>query len=107
MAIRLARDVQNEEARAAGYLWTTEEDPTWLRYQVDFTNGAMRGFHISKCEGSIPKVTPFLYDFAHIHMVAEYHETVAMAILADIGKETLIRAGDEYGGGNTDHQVSS
>jgi len=107
MAIRLARDVQTEEARAAGYLWTTEEDPTWLRYQVDFTNGAMRGFHISKCEGAIPKVTPFLYDFAHIATAAEFHETVAMAILADIGKENLIRAGEEYGGDKTANQVSS
>lgn len=107
MAIRLARDVQTEEARAAGYLWTTEEDPTWLRYQVDFTTGAMRGFHISKCEGAIPKVTPFLYDFAHIQRSEEFHETVAMAIFADIGKETLIKAGEEFAGDKTANQVSS
>jgi hypothetical protein len=107
MAIRLARDVQNEEARAAGYLWTTEEDPTWLRYQVDFTTGAMRGFHISKCEGGIPKVTPFLYDFANVQAAPQYHETVAMAIFADIGKETLITAGEEFAGDKTANQVSS
>jgi len=95
MPIKIETMSKEEETRAAGYLWTTENDPTWLRYQVDFTNGAMKGFHVSKCEGSVPRVTPFLYDFNAPRMAQLYHEQVAMAALADIGKETLIRSGEE------------
>jgi hypothetical protein len=96
MSIKIDKVVKEEEVRAAGYLWTTEEDPTWLRYQVDFARGTMKGFHVSKCDGSIPRVTPFLYDFASPDMSNTYHLQIAMAVFADIGKENMIRSGEEF-----------
>jgi hypothetical protein len=96
MAIKITQAIREEETRAGGYLWTTENDPTWLRYQVDLENGAMKGFHISKCEGTVPRVTPFLYDFASPALAQMYHKEVAMAVMADIGKETMIREGEEF-----------
>lgn len=96
MSIKVEKLIKEEETRAAGFLWTKEIDPTWLRFQVDLESGAMKGFHVSRCEGSIPRTTPFLYNFRSPEEAREYYPGIAMAALADIGKETLIRAGEEY-----------
>lgn len=95
MAIKIDKMIKEEETRAAGFLWTTESDPTWLRYQIDLTTGAMKGFHVSRAQGTIPRVTPFLYSCASTDIAEAYHLQIATAIFADIGKETVIREGEE------------
>ncbi len=95
MPIKIEKAVKSGEDRAAGHVWTKEPDPVWLRYEVDLGNGAMRGFHVSKCEGSIPRVTPFRYDFNAPRAARLYHEHVAIAVLANIGRETVVRLGGE------------
>ncbi|MFX4300220.1 PcfJ domain-containing protein [Pseudosulfitobacter pseudonitzschiae] len=96
MAIKLKQLTKREEARSAGFIWTSEADPTWLKYRVDHPTGSLRGMHISKCEGTIPKVTPFIYNFANVDDASRYHLMVAAAIFADIGKENVIEEGREY-----------
>lgn len=96
MPIKLKKMTKSEETRSAGFLWTTEADPTWLKYRVDHETGSLRGMHISKCEGTIPKVTPFIYNFAVVEDAARHHLITAAAIFADIGKETLIEEGREF-----------
>ena len=106
MPIRIDQMLKEEETRAAGYLWTTENDPTWMRYQADLEQGTMRGFHVSKTNGAIPNVTPFLYTFPVQGQAANYHYVVALAAFADIGKERLIREGQELEETSMASQVS-
>ena len=92
MTLKTEKFIQEDETRAAGFIWTMEDDPTWLRWQVDFTTGAMKGYHISRCNGMIPRVTPFKYDFNRLETAKKHHEIMALVIFADIGPETLIEA---------------
>ena len=73
-----------------GYLWTRESDPTWMRYQVEPETGVMQGIHVSRCNGVIPRATPFVYNFETADAADSFHEHVAMGILAEIGRETMI-----------------
>lgn len=107
MSIKMQSLIKEEEDRAAGFYWTSESDPTWLRYQVDLQTGAMKGFHISQCNGQIPNVTPFLYNFPSVHLARTYHTQVALAVFADIGKEMLIRNGEATIGSRAGSTVSS
>lgn len=94
MPIEFKRMKREEETRAAMYLWTTEIDPTWLRCQVDYETGELKGVHVSKCEGTIPKVTPFIFNLEPGFAKAEY-ESVAYGIFAEIGKEIILPNGHQ------------
>lgn len=107
MALRIKKAIHADETSVNGFIWTSENDPTWLRYQADLETGAMKGYHISKCEDALPRVTPFLYKFVAGHIAASYHYAVALAIMADIGKEILFKEDIDFIEETTVEQVNA
>ena len=93
--VGLESEARTDGDRIALWLWTAEEDPSWIHCQADCADASIKGHHVSRCEGTIPKVTPFEYEFPSPQLCRDFHKQVAMAIFAEIGGEKLIRSGEE------------
>lgn len=98
--VGLDSEVRADGDRIILWIWTAEEDPTWIHCQIDCVAASMKGYHVSRCEGTIPKVTSFEYEFPSQENCRDYHLHLTMAILAEIGGETLIRSGEETDDGD-------
>ena len=76
---------RNGDGPLSGFVWAGETDPGWIRFRTDPRSGVMSGLHLTPCEGTVPRGTPFRFRFTNGEQAMRGSEGVAMLILLSQG----------------------
>ncbi|CAN0342953.1 unnamed protein product, partial [Chrysoparadoxa australica] len=79
--------------RSAGYLWTDEADPRWMRFSYNPETSIITGIAFSRVGGTIPRATPFKYRLQNQNVPFEDVEAHAVLILAEHNREVVYEMG--------------
>lgn len=93
MLIRSQSDREGE-GPLSGFVWTGDEDPSWIRFKTDPRSGVMTGLHLSACNGTIPRGTPFKFRFPNGEQAIRGSVGVAMLILGQLSRDPVRLEGD-------------
>lgn len=93
MLIR-SRINRDGEGPLCGFVWAGETDPAWIRFRTDPRSGVMSGLHLTPCEGTIPRGTPFRFRFTNGEQAIRGSEGVAMLILGQLARDQVRLEGE-------------
>lgn len=82
------------EGDLSGFVWAGETDPGWIRFRTDPRSAVMTGIHISPCNGTVPRGTPFKFRFQNGDQALRGSEGVAMLILGQLSRDPVRLDGD-------------
>jgi hypothetical protein len=82
------------EGPLSGFVWAGETDPAWIRFRTDPRSGVMSGLHLTPCEGTVPRGTPFRFRFQNGEQAMRGSEGVAMLILGQLARDPVRLEGD-------------
>jgi hypothetical protein len=89
---------RNPDGPLAGFVWAGETDPGWIRFRTDPRSGVMSGLHLTPCDGTVPRGTPFKFRFPNRDQAMRGSEGVAMLILGQLSRDPVHLEGEA---GNT------
>lgn len=93
MLIR-SETLRDGDAPLSGFVWVGETDPGWIRFRTDPRSGVMTGIHLSPCNGTVPRGTPFRFRFPNREQAMRGSEGVAMLILGQLSRDPVRLEGD-------------
>lgn len=82
------------EGPLSGFVWAGETDPGWIRFRTDPRSGVMTGIHLSPCNGTVPRGTPFKFRFQNGEQAIRGSEGVAMLILGQLSRDPVRLEGE-------------
>ncbi len=85
---------RNGDGPLSGFVWAGETDPAWIRFRTDPRSGVMSGLHLTPCEGTVPRGTPFRFRFQNGEQAMRGSEGVAMLILGQLARDPVRLEGD-------------
>jgi len=95
------------EGPLSGFVWAGETDPGWIRFRTDPRSGVMTGVHISPCNGTVPRGTPFKFRFQNGDQAIRGSEGVAMLILGQLSRDPVRLEGDDSRAVNPHAQLAA
>lgn len=78
----------------SGFVWAGEGDPSWIRFRTDPRSGVMSGIHLSACNGTVPRGTPFRFRFQNGDQAIRGSVGVAMLILGQLSRDPVRLEGE-------------
>lgn len=91
----------------SGFVWAGETDPGWIRFRSDPRSGMMTGVHISPCNGTVPRGTPFKVRFRNGDEAIRSTEGVAMLILGQLSRDPVHLEGETGRGPDPQAQLAA